>query len=92
MLPKEKIQNWVQKIYEPFTDEQLSKKITQLLTPKGINAEVEIIYQSVEDLHKACPGHSGDWYFTGNFPTPGGMKVSCRAFVNYVEKKNERAY
>jgi amidophosphoribosyltransferase len=91
-LPKEKIENCVQKIYEPFTDEQLSKKITQLLTPKGINAEVEIIYQSVEDLHKACPNHSGDWYFTGNFPTPGGMKVSCRAFVNYVEKKNERAY
>lgn len=92
LLPKEKIVNCVQQIYEPFTDEQLSRKITQLLTPKDMKAEVEIIYQSVEDLHKACPHHSGDWYFTGNFPTPGGMKVSCRAFVNYVEKKNERAY
>ncbi|HQU99917.1 MAG TPA: amidophosphoribosyltransferase, partial [Bacteroidia bacterium] len=91
-LPKESMVNHVQKIYEPFTDEQISKKIGQLLTPKNINAEVEIIYQRVEDLHKACPNHSGDWYFTGNFPTAGGMKVSCRAFVNYVEGKNERAY
>jgi amidophosphoribosyltransferase len=91
-LPKEQIINYVQKIYEPFTDEQISKKITQLLTPKNINADVEIIYQTVEDLHKACPNHKGDWYFTGNFPTPGGMKVSCRSFVNYIEKRNERAY
>ena len=91
-LPKEEIVNWVQKIYEPFTDDQISKKIGELLTPNDLQSEVEIIYQSVEDLHKACPNHSGDWYFTGNFPTPGGMKVSCRAFVNYVEKRNERAY
>jgi amidophosphoribosyltransferase len=82
----------VKEIYAPFTDEQISKKIAQLLTPESIKAEVDIIFQSVENLHKACPNHLGDWYFTGNYPTPGGNKVVNKAFMNWKEKKNERAY
>jgi amidophosphoribosyltransferase len=82
----------VQRIYEPFTDTQISAKIAQMLTPVGMQAEVEIIYQSVENLHIACPNHTGDWYFTGNYPTPGGNKVVNRAFINWMEKRNERAY
>jgi amidophosphoribosyltransferase len=70
----------------------VSGKIAELLTPKDIHADVEIIYQTVEDLHKACPNHLGDWYFTGDYPTPGGNKVVNLAFMNYVEGKNERAY
>jgi amidophosphoribosyltransferase len=91
-LPKEQIRNHVKEIYAPFSDEQISTKISRLLTPAAIQAEVEIIFQSVEDLHKACPGHTGDWYFTGNYPTPGGNKVVNRAFINYMEGRNERAY
>lgn len=91
-LPKEQVKNVVQRIYEPFTDQQISAQIAKMLTPKGIQAEVEIIYQSVENLHIACPGHTGDWYFTGNYPTPGGNKVVNRAFINWMEKRNERAY
>ncbi|MCH2197232.1 MAG: amidophosphoribosyltransferase [Flavobacteriales bacterium] len=91
-LPKEQVKNYVQEIYEPFTDEQISDEISELLTPKNINAEVKIIYQSVDNLHQACPGNLGDWYFTGNYPTPGGNKVVNRAFIYYVEGRNERAY
>lgn len=91
-LPKEQVKNVVQRIYEPFTDIQISAKIAQMLTPVGMQAEVEIIYQSVENLHLACPKHTGDWYFTGNYPTPGGNKVVNRAFINWMEKRNERAY
>jgi amidophosphoribosyltransferase len=91
-LPKEQVKNVVQRIYEPFTDTEISAKIAQMLTPEGIQAEVEIIYQTVENLHIACPGHTGDWYFTGNYPTPGGNKVVNRAFINWMEKRNERAY
>ena len=91
-LPKEAVVNYVKEIYQPFTAEEISKKIGQLLTPKGMNAEVEVIYQSIEDLHASCPDHQGDWYFTGNYPTPGGNKVVNKAFVNYIEGKNERAY
>ncbi|MEN9699197.1 MAG: hypothetical protein RLZZ301_395 [Bacteroidota bacterium] len=91
-LPKEQVKNVVKQIYAPFTDTQISKKIAELLTPPNIEAEVEIIYQTVENLHIACPGHTGDWYFTGNYPTPGGNKVVNRAFINWVEKRNERAY
>ena len=91
-LPKEEMVNYVQEIYDLFSVEQITKKITQLLTPEGINAEVEIVYQSVENLHKACPGHIGDWYFTGNYPTPGGVKVVNTAFINYMEGCNERSY
>ena len=91
-LPKEQVKNVVQRIYEPFTDQQISAQIAKMLTPKGMQAEVEIIYQSVENLHIACPDHTGDWYFTGNYPTPGGNKVVNRAFINWMEKRNERAY
>lgn len=91
-LPKNQIVNCVKEIYKPFTAEQISKKISALLTPSGMNAQVEIIYQSIEGLHAACPGHNGDWYFTGDYPTPGGNKVVNQAFINYIEGKNERAY
>jgi len=84
--------NHVKDIYAPFTDEEISAKIAELLTPPTINAEVEIIFQKVENLHKACTNHLCDWYFTGNYPTPGGNKVVNRAFVNWMEKRNERAY
>ena len=91
-LPKEQIKNYVKEIYDPFTDEEISAKISQLLTPETIKAEVEIVYQKVENLHLACPENLGDWYFTGNYPTPGGNKVVNRAFMNWMEGKNERAY
>ena len=91
-LPKEQVRNFVKGIYEPFTDDEISKKIAELLTPKNIEAEVEIIFQTVDNLHKACPNNLGDWYFTGDYPTPGGNKVVNKAFVNWMEKRNERAY
>lgn len=91
-LPKEQIVNYVKEIYAPFTPEEISAKIAQMLTPENIAAEVIIVYQTVEDLHRACPGNTGDWYFTGDYPTPGGNKVVNKAFINYVEGKNERAY
>jgi len=88
----DKIINHVIKIYEPFTYEQVSDKIGELLTSKGINAEVKIVYQTVENLHKAIPAHLGDWYFTGDYPTPGGNRVANKSFINYIEGKNVRAY
>lgn len=91
-LLKEEVVNHVRDIYKTFTAEQISAKIGQLLTPKEMQAEVEIIYQSIENLHASCPNHQGDWYFTGNYPTPGGNKVVNKAFINYVEGRNERAY
>ncbi len=91
-LPKEEMVNYVQEIYKPFTADEISVKISELLTPKGTNAEVEIIYQSISDLHASCPDYQGDWYFTGNYPTPGGVKVVNKAFMNYMEGNNERAY
>lgn len=91
-LPKEQIKNYVKEIYDPFTDEEISAKISELLTPETIKAKVEIVYQKVENLHLACPENLGDWYFTGNYPTPGGNKVVNRAFMNWMEGKNERAY
>jgi len=91
-LPKEEMKNFVQDIYKPFTAEQISEKISELLTPKETKAEVEIIYQSITDLHASCPNHLGDWYFTGDYPTPGGVKVVNKAFMNYMEGNNARAY
>ena len=91
-LPKEQIKNYVQEIYAPFSNEEISEKISELLTPPSIKAHVEIIYQTVKNLHKACPGNTGDWYFTGNYPTNGGNKVVNKAFINWKEGKNERAY
>ncbi len=84
--------NHVQKIYEPFSDQEISSKIAELLRPADIHAEVEIIYQTLDGLHKACPRHTGDWYFSGNYPTTGGNRVVNRAFVNYFEGKRTRAY
>ncbi len=84
--------NYVKEFYKPFTAEQISKKIAEIMSPKGIKAEVEIIYQSIEGLHQACPKNLGDWYFTGNYPTPGGNRVVNRAFINFYEGKNQRAY
>jgi len=89
---KVNIKNCVKEIYKPFSAEQISNKISELLKPKGITSEVEIIYQSIEDLHRSCPEHTGDWYFSGNYPTTGGNRVANRAFINYVEKINRRAY
>ena len=91
-LVKEDMINYVKEIYKPFTADEISKKISELLTPKGTKAEVEIIYQSIEDLHASCPNHQGDWYFTGNYPTPGGTKVVNTAFINFIEGSNKRAY
>lgn len=91
-MPKEKVQNYVKAIYAPFTDEQISNRIAEIITPKNIKAEVEVIYQTLDNLHKACPDHLGDWYFSGNYPTPGGNKVVNKAFLNWMEGKNQRAY
>ena len=91
-LPKEQIVNYVKDIYRPFTAREISKKIAELLRPKNIGAEVEIVYQSIENLHTACPNDLGDWYFTGDYPTPGGNKVVNTSFINFIEGKNQRAY
>jgi amidophosphoribosyltransferase len=87
-----KDQNHVQLIYKPFSDLEISDKISFMLKHENINAEVKIIFQTVDNLHIACPNHTGDWYFTGNYPTPGGNKVVNRSFINYVEGINKRAY
>jgi amidophosphoribosyltransferase len=91
-LNKEEIVNCVKDIYSPFADEQIAFKIAQMLKPEHVKAEVQLVFQSVENLHAACPEHTGDWYFTGNYPTPGGNKVVNKAFINYYEGKNERPY
>ncbi|MDD5569734.1 MAG: class II glutamine amidotransferase [Bacteroidales bacterium] len=91
-FPKEKIKNAVKQIYEPFTAEEISQKITEIVKPENLKAELQIIYQSIENLHLASPNNQGDWYFTGEYPTPGGNKVVNRSFINYIEGRNERAY
>ncbi len=88
-LPKEQIQNYVKEIYAPFTDDEISAKIAELLTPEGIRAEIRIVYQTVDEMHVAIPHHPGDWYFTGNYPTPGGNRLVNKAFINYYEGKTE---
>ena len=85
-------QNVVKKIYEPFSDEEISARVAKLVTPIDTQADVEVIFQKISNLHKACPDHKGDWYFSGDYPTPGGNRVSCKAFINYVSGLNERAY
>lgn len=90
-LQADKMVNHVKKIYEPFTDSEISAKIAQLVTPEGMNIPVEVIFQSINNLHQAT-GHSGDWYFSGNYPTPGGTRVVNRAFINFIEKNNQRSY
>lgn len=85
-------QNHVKKLYDQFTYDEISAKIAEIVRPAGMKAELEVVFQTVDSLHKACPNHTGDWYFTGNYPTPGGMRVVNRAYVNYMEGKLVRAY
>jgi amidophosphoribosyltransferase len=92
LKPVEEIRNLVREVYKPFSAEEVSEKISSLLKSEDINSVVKIVYQSIEGLHEACPGHTGDWYFTGVYPTPGGNKVANQSFINYVEGKNIRAY
>jgi len=84
--PKEQMINYVKEIYAPFSDSEISRKIAELLTPKETKAQVEIVYQSLQGLHEACPLHKGDWYFSGDYPTPGGVKKVNEAFINYIEQ------
>lgn len=92
-LPKEEMRNFVKDIYAPFTPDEISVKIAEILKPEGMDkVEIEIIYQTLEGLHASCPEHSGDWYFSGDYPTPGGNKAVNQAFINYYEGKNVRAY
>ncbi|HYW95521.1 MAG TPA: amidophosphoribosyltransferase [Bacteroidales bacterium] len=91
-LPKEEFVNYVKDIYQPFTDKEISAKIAELLKSPEIKADVEVVYQSIDNLHKACPNDLGDWYFTGDYPTPGGNKVVSTSFVNFIEGINRRAY
>lgn len=92
LKPVDEIRNLVKEIYKPFCSPLISQKISSLLKADEVKAEVEIVYQSIEGLHEACPGHRGDWYFTGDYPTPGGNRVANQSFINYVEGINARAY
>jgi len=92
LLPPEQMKNYVKMIYKPFTPEEISQKIAELLTAKDIKAEVQILFQNIEDLHISCPNNLGDWYFTGDYPTPGGNRVANRSFINFVEGRDERGY
>jgi amidophosphoribosyltransferase len=91
-LPDDQVRNYVKDLYEPFTAEQISAHIALLLKPKEVRASLKMIFQRIEDLHLACPNNPGDWYFTGNFPTPGGNRVVNKAFINFMEGRNQRAY
>jgi len=91
-LPKEEVTNAVKRIYAPFSDEEISDQIAELLKPSELKAKLKIVFQKIENVHKACPGHLGDWYFSGDYPTPGGNKVVNKAFINWVEHRDERAY
>ncbi len=92
LKPKEEIENKVKAIFKPFTADEISSKISKMLKTESVKAEVEVIYQSIEGLHTAIPNDKGDWYFTGDYPTPGGTKVVNNSFINYIEGKNQRAY
>jgi len=87
MKPKEEMHNRVRAIYEPFTVEEINRKIVEMLRPEDMQAPVELVFQSIEGLHEACPNHPGDWYFTGHYPTPGGTRLVNQAFVNYIDKQ-----
>jgi amidophosphoribosyltransferase len=86
------VENFVRAVYAPFTPEELSAQIAKMLRAEGVGAEVEVIYQSIEGLHEALPDNKGDWYFTGNYPTPGGARVANRAYINWMESKEGRGY
>ncbi|HBK32576.1 MAG TPA: amidophosphoribosyltransferase, partial [Porphyromonadaceae bacterium] len=89
---KEEIVNYVKEIYAPFTDEEISDKIAQMLTTEDIGTEVKIVYQSIGDLHRACPNNNGDWYFSGNYPTPGGNRLVNNAFINFIENSESGSF
>ena len=90
--PKEQQINAVKALYEPFTVEEISAKIAEMVKPNGLRAQFDLLFQSVDNLHQACPNDLGDWYFTGDYPTAGGTAVSNRAFVYFYEGRSERAY
>ncbi len=90
--PKEEVVNHVKELYDLFTDDEISDKISEIIRPADLTAEVKVIYQSIENLHIACPDHKGDWYFSGDYPTPGGNKVVNKAFINFMEGVTARAY
>ena len=77
----------IRRLYEPFSVEEINRKIVEMLRPEGMQAPIELVFQSIEGLHQACPGHPGDWYFTGHYPTPGGTRLVNQAFVNYMDQK-----
>ncbi len=83
--PKAEMHNCVREVYEPFTVEEINAKIVEMLRPDGMTTPIELVFQSLEGLHEAIPGHKGDWYFTGRYPTPGGTKLCNQAFINYIE-------
>jgi amidophosphoribosyltransferase len=91
-FPKEKVVNYVKELYDAFSVEQISQRIAQIVKPTNISFDFEILFQSIEGLHAACSENIGDWYFSGNYPTPGGNKVVNKAFINFMEKSSERAY
>ena len=91
-LPKNQIKNELIELYDTFTYEEISAKIAEIVTPEGIKPKVSVIYQTIEGLHEACPNNKGDWYFSGKYPTPGGNRVVNRAFINYMENCDKRAY
>ena len=91
-LPKEQVVNYVKEIYKPFAQEDISAKIAQMLTPEEVDCPVQLVYQTIEGLHQACPNHTGDWYFTGNYPTPGGNRLVNKAFINYYEGNDGLTY
>lgn len=91
-LPIEQVTNQVKFLYDQYTDEEISAKISLLVTPENIKPEVQVIYQTIDNLHEACPDHKGDWYFSGHYPTPGGMRVVNRAFINFMKNSDDRAY
>ena len=88
---KEEIVNYVKEIYAPFTDEDISDKMAEMLTDEGIHAKVKIVFQTIEDLHVACPNNAGDWYFSGNYPTPGGNRMVNNAFIKYIQGKENQS-
>jgi amidophosphoribosyltransferase len=90
--PVEQIENKVKLLYDRYTDKQLEDEIALLVTPKDMKAEVEIVFQTIDALHASCPNHLGDWYFSGNYPTPGGNKVVNKSYIYYMEGRTERAY
>lgn len=90
--PLHEMVNEVKALYDLYTDEEIADEVSQLVKDEAVRAEVQIIFQTISDLHKACPNHLGDWYFSGNYPTSGGNKVVNRAFINYMEGKDVRAY